>query len=170
MLALVTSLDGLAPIRMVSVSASVNLPLHHKVQKFSSGTGSPGCSRKKGRKTVVCVCDTSCSTTVKRRVIPDLWLLLPFNGRFPGEPGLAGSPLVLPPPSGLDENLLVEWVFCHGLEVLPATQPSMSKQWRDHKALTSAGGLTSSSFLHPQPDCWWKAHCSLYDGYPTPCY
>ena len=37
------------------MSASVNLPLHHKVQKFSSGTGSPGLSRKKGRKTVVCV-------------------------------------------------------------------------------------------------------------------
>jgi len=35
---------------MVGVSASVNLPLHHKVQKFSSGTGSPGWSRKKGRK------------------------------------------------------------------------------------------------------------------------
>ena len=28
--------DGVAPSRMVSVSASVNLPLHHKVQKFSS--------------------------------------------------------------------------------------------------------------------------------------
>ena len=41
---------------LVSVSASVNLPLHHKVQKFSSGTGSPGWSRKKGRKTIVCVC------------------------------------------------------------------------------------------------------------------
>jgi len=27
--------------------------LHHKVQKFSSGTGSPEWSRKKGRKTVV---------------------------------------------------------------------------------------------------------------------
>jgi len=40
---------------MVSVSASVNLPLHHKVQKFSFGTGSPGWSRKKGRKTVVVV-------------------------------------------------------------------------------------------------------------------
>jgi len=37
------------------VSASVNLPLHHKVQKFSSGTGSPGWSRKKGHKTVVVV-------------------------------------------------------------------------------------------------------------------
>jgi len=37
------------------VSASVNLPLHHKVQKFSSDTGSPGWSRKKGRKTVVVV-------------------------------------------------------------------------------------------------------------------
>jgi len=40
---------------MVGVSASVNLPLHHKVQKFSSCTGSPGWSRKKGRKMVVVV-------------------------------------------------------------------------------------------------------------------
>ena len=48
--------DGVAPSRMVGVSASVNLPLHHKVQKFSSGTGSHGWSRKKGRKTVVVVC------------------------------------------------------------------------------------------------------------------
>jgi len=39
-----------------SLSASVNLLLHHKVQKFSSGTGSPGWSRKKGRKTVVVWC------------------------------------------------------------------------------------------------------------------
>jgi len=45
--------DGVAPSRMVGVSASVNLPLHHKVQKFSSVTGSPGWSRKKGCKTVV---------------------------------------------------------------------------------------------------------------------
>jgi len=45
--------DGVAPSRMVGVSASVNLPLHHKVQKFYSGTGSPRWSRKKGRKTVV---------------------------------------------------------------------------------------------------------------------
>jgi len=45
--------DGVAPSRMVSVSASVNLPLHHKVQKFSSSTVSPGWSRKKGRKMVV---------------------------------------------------------------------------------------------------------------------
>jgi len=45
--------DGVVPSRKVSVSASVNLQLHHEVQKFSSGTGSPGWSRKKGRKTVV---------------------------------------------------------------------------------------------------------------------
>jgi len=49
------NLDGVAPSRMVSVSASVNLPLHHKVQNFSSGTGSLGWSRKKGCKTVVVV-------------------------------------------------------------------------------------------------------------------
>jgi len=45
--------DGVAPSRMLGVSASVSLPLHHKVQKFASGTGSPGWSRKKGRKMVV---------------------------------------------------------------------------------------------------------------------
>jgi len=48
--------DGVVPSRIVGVSASVNLPLHHNVQKFSSGTGSPGWSRKKGHKTGVCVC------------------------------------------------------------------------------------------------------------------
>jgi len=47
------SSDGVAPSRNVALSASVNLPLHHKLQKFSSGTGSPGWSRKKGRITVV---------------------------------------------------------------------------------------------------------------------
>jgi len=48
--------DGVAPSRMVGVSVSVNLPLHHKVQKFSSRTSSPGWCRKKGRKTVVVWC------------------------------------------------------------------------------------------------------------------
>jgi len=48
--------DGVAPSRMVGVSACVDISLHHKVQKFSSGTGSPGWSWKKGRKTVVCMC------------------------------------------------------------------------------------------------------------------
>jgi len=42
--------DGVAPSLVVSVSASVNLPLHHKVQKFSSGTV---WSWKKGCKMVV---------------------------------------------------------------------------------------------------------------------
>jgi len=52
--------DGVAARRMVGVSASVNVPLHHKVQRFSSGTGSPGWSRKKGPKMVVCVCVCVC--------------------------------------------------------------------------------------------------------------
>jgi len=47
--------DRVVPSQMVDVSAFVNLPLHHIVQKFSSGTGSPGWSEKKGRKTVVVV-------------------------------------------------------------------------------------------------------------------
>jgi len=47
--------DGVAPSWMVGVYASVNLPLHHEVEKFCSGTGSPGWSQKKGRKMVVVV-------------------------------------------------------------------------------------------------------------------
>ena len=52
--------DKVAPSRMVSVSASVNLPLHHKVQKFSSGTDSPEWSQKKGHKMVVVWCGFPC--------------------------------------------------------------------------------------------------------------
>jgi len=51
----VVSLDGVVPSWMVGGSASINVPLHHKVQKFSSGTSSSGWSWKKGRKTVVVV-------------------------------------------------------------------------------------------------------------------
>jgi len=54
-LVLVLHDSGVAPIQMVGVSASVNPPFHRKVQKFSSGTGSPRWSRKKGHKTVVVV-------------------------------------------------------------------------------------------------------------------
>jgi len=46
--------DGVGPRRMVGVSASVNLPMHHKVQKFSSGTGSTGWSRKRAVKRLWC--------------------------------------------------------------------------------------------------------------------
>ena len=45
---------GVAPSRMVSVSASVNLPLHHKVQKFSFGTSHPGGPRKWAVKRLSC--------------------------------------------------------------------------------------------------------------------
>jgi len=44
--------DGVAPSRMVGVSASVNLPLHQGVLFC---TGSPGWFQKKGCKTVVVV-------------------------------------------------------------------------------------------------------------------
>jgi len=37
------------------MSASVNLSSHHKVHKFSFGTGSPGWSQQKGREMVVVV-------------------------------------------------------------------------------------------------------------------
>ena len=64
--------DGVAPSWLVGVSASVNLPLHHKVQKFSSGTGSPGWSPKKGRKmVVVCGCDADTFVLIAAILVKD---------------------------------------------------------------------------------------------------
>jgi len=57
--------DGVPSSRMVGVSASVKLHLHHKVQKFSSGTGSPGQSWKKDHKMVV-VCWVAMPTRNKK--------------------------------------------------------------------------------------------------------
>jgi len=64
--------DGVAHSRMVNVSASINLLLHHKVQKFSSGTGLPGWSWKKGRKTGVCMCVCGNSNNSSRSVLGPL--------------------------------------------------------------------------------------------------
>jgi len=46
--------DEVAPSQMVGLSASVSLLLHHKVQQFYSGTGSPGWSKKNGHKWLWC--------------------------------------------------------------------------------------------------------------------
>jgi len=54
------------------VSASVNLPLHHKVQKFS-GTGSPGWSWKKGRKTAV-MCGGKCFNCLQCYCLPCVYM------------------------------------------------------------------------------------------------
>jgi len=75
--ALVTSLDGVVPIWMVDVSASVNLSLEHKVHTFSC-TSSPGWSRKKDHKTVL-VCGG-------RPEIEQLFIAL-----FLGPPGSVGA-------------------------------------------------------------------------------
>jgi len=69
----------LALSRMDGVSASVNLPLHHKIQKFSSGTGSPGWSQKKGRKTVV-VCDV---TMFLSRTLSRILSVISQNSKMP---------------------------------------------------------------------------------------
>ena len=56
--------DGVAPSRMVNVSASVNHPLHHKVRSSVLAPARPGCPGKKGRKTVVSVCVCVSSTRI----------------------------------------------------------------------------------------------------------
>ena len=48
----------------------------------------------------------------------------------------------------------------YGLVALPVTQPSVSKHWGIHKALTLTSGLASSCG-YPQMDSWIKRCCSL---------
>jgi len=79
--------DGVALSWMVGVSASVNLPLHHKVKKFSSGTGSSGWSRKNGRKTVV-VWWWELSGNVRQLENP---LVRLFYSHYTGNPALAST-------------------------------------------------------------------------------
>ena len=76
--------DGVASSRMVGLFASVNLPLYHKVQKFSSGAGSPGWSRKKGRKTGVDVSNVTWVGVAQRikeisgsSIVPGEWSPFP---------------------------------------------------------------------------------------------
>jgi len=83
--------DGVAPGGMASVSASVNLPLHHKVQKFSSGTGSPGWSQKRGHKMVVVISVFLWSSDLTKltdwqAVLWGIWLHFWQWGRLPLSP------------------------------------------------------------------------------------
>ena len=70
----------MAPSQMVGVSASVNLPLHHKVQKFFSGIGSHGWSRQRAVKRLWW-CGGGLQMTLKVR---GRWKLIKFV-RFLGE-------------------------------------------------------------------------------------
>ena len=77
--------DGVTPSRIVGVSASVSLPLHHKVQKCS------GCSRKKGRKMVAVV--VVCLTLINKIGNCNIYSIQKksnesntlFNVQFPGQ-------------------------------------------------------------------------------------
>ena len=46
-------------------------------------------------------------------------------------------------------------------------QPTVSKHWRKHKALTTTSDL-ASKFFHPPPDYQWKRNWSLHDSSRMP--
>jgi len=143
----VVSLDAVAPSRMVSVSASVNLPLHHKVQKFSSGTGSPAWSQKKGHKMIV--------------VVVVIVLNLSFIGRFFGESESAGIRRFSSHTCRGREPLGISGTDFYAPAALPVTRPTVSKHWWKHEALTPASDL-ASSFLYPPPASCGKGRWSIF--------
>jgi len=74
--------DGVVRSRMVGVSASVNLPLHRTVQKFSSGAGWPVWSWEKGHKTVMCVCVCMCYSHAMSKL--EEWLVSWVTSMYTG--------------------------------------------------------------------------------------
>jgi len=78
---MLVSPDGVAPSRMVGVCASVNLPLHHKVQKFSSGIGSLGGPRKRAIKQL-CVCVCVCVLSLLYHCCMRVMVTLVCSGRL----------------------------------------------------------------------------------------
>jgi len=80
------------------------------------------------------------------------------KGRFPGEPGSAGS--CFSTCSGREPLWLVERFFTGRVSFLPPNH-QCRKHWREHKALTTTSGL-ASSFLHPQPGFRWKGRCCTF--------
>ena len=76
----------------------------------------------------------------------------PARGHFPGELGQLVPLHFLPQPVPW-EPLWISDTGYYGPDVLPVTQPTVSKHRGKHKSLTPTSGLTSS-FLHPPPASW----------------
>jgi len=103
--------DGVAPSQMVIESASVNLPLHHKVQKFSSSTGSPGWSWKRAVKRLwcMCVCVTACLINNTRHT--DKFLTNNISQRSP-------SSIITHRITGMQRNNRYDWTHYDVKELL----------------------------------------------------
>ena len=116
--------DGVAPSQMVSMSTSVTLPLHHKVQKFSFGIGSPRWSQKKDRKSVV-VC-----WWVNRlqKSIP-FWILLKQEMMGWQWQQLDHMQIICTSRQTDNYPSTSPLSFCSP-DALPAAQPTVSKHWR----------------------------------------
>jgi len=52
-------------------------------------------------------------------------------------------------------------------DVLPDTQPTVSKNWMERKQSTPTSGL-ALILSHPLLESWWQWHCALYTGSTTP--
>ena len=75
-----------------------------------------------------------------------------------------------PDKSALHGSLVAFFSICStypleisGTDVLPVTQPTMSKYWRKIKAVTQISGLASSFFIHR-----WTSEGRAFPGPPTP--
>jgi len=157
--------DGAAPSRMVCVSASISLPLHHKVQKFSFGTGSPRWPRKKGRKMVVAVVASwlcYCSDTTRWRTtklctmfgrLLGWYTTYTFLGALAPDGILPGAKYTLRPKS----CILIYWhCYCMTLEQRPSAKICGMLQGMELQTFRRGRQV----YLAGRPSCW--AHILVY--------
>jgi len=151
-----------------SVSASVNLPLHHKDQKFSSGTGSPGWFQKKGHKMVMCVCFLmNCEVLVWLSVWSEVQIICTWSSWCHCHPVISCSSKIQ---NGLP--------FCYRL-TMPLngcssssssfwwTEVSLSRSWilmDDHRPVQNSCTLRCSNHANHSMDLFFLHHWVLSEG------
>jgi len=136
---------------MVSMSASVNLPLHHKVQKFPSGTGSPGRSQKKGRKTVMVWCGAIC------KCFPGFQITVVFS---------ALTPSFTSPPEGV-HNIAVSVSVCLSVSLADIFQRPHVQTSRSFLNMLLCSTLcTYVMSVQSGPYDKWLIRCTLKSDLP----
>jgi len=63
--------------------------------------------------------------------------------------------------TGSGKNHRDKWHKFYKLHFLPVTQPTVAKDWRKHKTLTTTSGLASFFIIH-QWTYQYRVHCFLY--------
>jgi len=159
-------------------SLTCNLASHHKVQKFSSGTGSPRWSRKKGRKTVVVWCgmttvtdithQTSCTEMNNCAKAASRWQYFPVNITVRSERDIKEQLTSVARCCCEDSSV---WRTCPlnnstlSRQTSDCETPSHGSAWNEHIQTPTSWSPTCSSEMAPNHVHKWNNTCTFTSYY-----